>query len=312
MGSFKNGKLMLMHETRIFYFKACDFINDYNLESNNLISIIINVFTTRKYRLLWSLYLLTKYLNKSILFALILSLFFGEMTDNDNIFDLLNQYWPIYTVVGIEISLNILNDMVKIWIINRLSIYIEIILYIMYSYSYIYCNVWNNVTIILISIRFSVFIVEELIDYSIDLELHYDLQSIPPKVHRLKFLDCFRKCFAAYKSNYDDNTVGQIYIPNWDYKGSICVWTFRDTFKYNPKKMWKINGNHRFIFIIVFFITYGSIGLVLFIIVCLCSIIFSFIRVICGILMKLLCRYPYSCCQCQDSIMSECCFNPVY
>ena len=40
MASFGNNKLMLMHETRIFYFKG-DGIDDYNRQSNELITTII-------------------------------------------------------------------------------------------------------------------------------------------------------------------------------------------------------------------------------------------------------------------------------
>ena len=82
MATFGHGKLMLVHETRLFYFKG-EGIDDFNRESNEVINAIIGniyiyicnifclvyylyrypilgVFTTRKYRLSWSLYLLSK------------------------------------------------------------------------------------------------------------------------------------------------------------------------------------------------------------------------------------------------------------
>ena len=267
------------------------------------------IFTTRKYRLLWSLYLLSKFLDVSMFWLLIVTLFFDGNGDIINVYDLFVKYWIIYLVVGFELSLSILEYNIKIWILSRLSIYIHTFIYILYILSFSVYNIWNRLTILLFGLRLIAFIIEEIIDFCIDLELHYDLQFERAKIHRLKFLDIFRNCFGPNKSNYNDEdpTRGQIYLDKWDFQGSLCAWTWKNAFMYELKNRTIIKPHHRYIFIIMFIITYGSIGLILFIIISISTTILGISRYI---FIKICGNNGIK--PCKDTILSECINHTVY
>ncbi len=93
-------------------------------------------------------------------------------------------------VVAIEIFYTVLESMVKIWILNRVSIYIGFIMYCLYLVAL--CDVMYGdilVTTLFIA-RFVAFVFGTILDFCIDLELHRDLQE--KAINKLEIPMCLK------------------------------------------------------------------------------------------------------------------------
>lgn len=165
-------------ETRIFYFSRSSLADDaeYARAVEHMTKLILGMFTTRKYRVLTSLYLLWRILDYAMLVALVATLFFNDDKATDFASVMSDNQW-IFAVVALEVFYDVLEFIVKIWIVNRLSIYIAISLYALYGlafyrYELLYLDEDNALVLILFGLRFVAFVFEELIDFCIDLVCH--------------------------------------------------------------------------------------------------------------------------------------------
>ena len=262
------------------------------------------MFTTRKYRFIWSFYLLSYYLDKTILVLLVTSLFI-PIQEGNKYWDILGEYWSIFFVLAIEIFLNVLEYNIKVWLLIRLSIYLHLMLYVGYavSFAYEFTDVEPaqlKFVIILYFIRFFAFILGQLIDFAIDLEVDYDLMDTngEGKIHKLFIIDTFINSFknlcgrcVMNKNNqkFDDPGRGYeatIELANWEYQGSIFVWTCMNVLMYTPNEKYECRYRcpnccknwHRIIFYVMFIIIYGIVALPIMIVVFVCVGLLTFFR----------------------------------
>eukprot|EP01084_Bolivina_argentea_P278247 475268_1 len=307
------GDIMLMHETRIFYFnrkRRNPKENDlsYAEAAQHFTNLILAMLTTRKYRLLTSFYLLWRVLDYGMLVALVAALFFtGDTKKFDSI--IWNNIF-IFLVVGLEIFYDVLEFIVKIWLLNRVSIYIGFALYILYGAAFSYPNfsgntknIWDPLVIWLLSLRFAAFIFEEVIDFCIDLELESDFAE--GTIMNLDVPYCtknrFQENIALMGISEKDCTIEL--AKGWEFKGSIFVWTAKNTFTCqvtHPNRDRNIGGTnvrvnrkyYRCLFHFMFAITYCVIGIPLLVIILISVIVLTLIRM---------------CSKCKtDTILDEC------
>merc|ERR1712228_139283 len=237
-------------------------------------SLILGIFTTRKYRLLTSFYLLWRVLDYAMLTVI------------------------VFSVISVEIFYDVLQFMVKIWILNRVSIFIGFALYGLYIFAFTYHALWNYLVYSLLIVRFIAFLFEEFIDYCIDLELQYDISE--KCLHKLEVPICIKTEFEERIAllHVSKNRIIEC-AQGWEFKGSLCVWTSRNTFKvrFDEKFQKDKNGKctwYRFVFHLMFAVTYCVIGIPLLIIIAL--------SVSCLALIRFCCKRK------SDSILDEC-FN---
>ena len=129
---------------------------------------------------------------------------------------LVNSNWKLVLLVFIEVFYDILHEVVKSWIINRVSFYFVLCLYGGYYLVFDHLDLWTEQLTILFCLRFVSFILETVIDVCIDLELDHDLAD-GSKIHSLPSLFC---CLKEWNSLETKINIRQ----GLEYKGSVCVW----------------------------------------------------------------------------------------
>jgi len=159
-------------------------------------NIILNLLTTPKYRAMSVMYIIFRLLdNISLLSIIVLSIIHNGLTTPT----LANI--SLFSAIGLEIFYDVMLQVNKYWILERLSVYIGIILYVIYTGIVAWKNFRGEYTpedlqlvAIILSIRFCAFLFEEGVDIAIDGELHNDLTELNNKPKQLKNL----------KSNQED------------------------------------------------------------------------------------------------------------
>ena len=268
------------------------------------------MFTTRKYRFLWSLYLLSQLLDTTMLVLLVTSLFFPHESEGRPFDKILGDNWEIFFALALEIFLNVLETQVRIWILNRLSIYLHLTLYGLYAISFFIKDIWSTFVIALFFIRLFAFIVGTLIDFAIDLEVDFDLKGDAngeSQIHKLSFINTFArwlryfakcdiknicksfcdclicKCCCPDEPNNED-TEAKIALQEWEYQGSLFIWSCKNAYTYKPKEANEckckccIKNGHRLIFNIMFFVIYAFAALPIMMIVFCWIIILAILR----------------------------------
>jgi len=149
-----SGYLLLMHETRIFFFEfvgvrdesdeahgasmaidnvMADDVN-YAEAAQHFTNLVLSMLTVRKYRLLTSFYLLWTILNQIMLVMLFGLLFYSG--ESKKFMDVISDNFWIFVVLGIEIMYDVLEYTVKIWILNRVSVWIVGFICILYTVAF--------------------------------------------------------------------------------------------------------------------------------------------------------------------------------
>ena len=207
------------------------------------------MLTTPKYRLLQSLYLGFVILDDTIFVFLIVALFL-DVAPKD-IFEIFEERWLVLLVIAFEIFYDILQLVVQIWLISRVSIWIVVMLYISYAMAFTFLDIndepigsaWDCQLYVLFFSRVGAFFMETLVDFCIDLEVDRDLSTeqrvkreIPadqgsgsveaiesrPMINELPYI------FRCLK--HEENVAHPIILPgDWKYRGSISAWTWNDT-----------------------------------------------------------------------------------
>eukprot|EP00484_Ammonia_sp_Unknown_P012258 CAMPEP_0197079060 /NCGR_PEP_ID=MMETSP1384-20130603/213433_1 /TAXON_ID=29189 /ORGANISM="Ammonia sp." /LENGTH=391 /DNA_ID=CAMNT_0042517931 /DNA_START=356 /DNA_END=1531 /DNA_ORIENTATION=- len=282
-----HGDLMLMHETRIFYFrfdsKKTKTDRLYAEATQELMTLLLGMLTTRKYRLLSSFYLLWHILDMGVLFALVSTLFFDGTPHR--FVDVITDNILIFLVVALEIFYDVLEFLVKIWFINRVSLYIAFALYILYFlvlFPKWYQGELGSVLVFtLFWIRFAAFICGTFIDYCIDLELEWDL--LDTKMHALDVPCCIKTTREEKIGILHIKKDNKIEIPqhkDLKFVGSVCAWTTRNAFKckVTPKEHpWL---GYQCIFHLMFAITYCIFGIPLLIIISIWTLILTGMQIV--------------------------------
>jgi len=185
---------------------------------------LLDLLTVRKYRLLQALYLFFRITDNVMFVVLILSSIFN--------FVLSPQDWnfvTVFAVVGVELFYDILSFTTKIWIINRLGVYIGFILYIFYFIA-LYLLVVKWWVWVLLGLRFIVYLLESGVDYALDVEIHNDLISTEPE--KCEFcLPTDLGLRSDQKHTKDPEDVKNLDLMRKLYRGSMCSWTYVSAFK---------------------------------------------------------------------------------
>ena len=177
---------------------------------------------------------------------------------NDTVYwELLQHNWTVFFVLAIEIFLNVLEYNVRVWLLSRLSIYLHLSLYIGYAISFYGEEIWSPFVTILFFIRLFAFTLGTLIDFAIDLEVDFDLTGTngDEQIHKLLFID---KCIELFKhiatgkigkvcgvfgycltckcccQEYNQQSEAKIELRDWQYQGSLFVWSCKNVFKHMP------------------------------------------------------------------------------
>ena len=170
------------------------------------------------------------------------------------------KYIKIFFVLAVEGFYDIMAYSVKIWIINRVSVYVGCILYILYAIFFYETGLFDDkIVLALYFVRSFAFICEEFVDYFMDLELAVDLQN--EVVTPITYIYC--NCIGCHdfccndngyyvgccndngNNNNNNNTLAKVPIDTekYEYKGSICVWTWYSVFDYT-KTLEGMNNNN--------------------------------------------------------------------
>jgi len=185
------GLLCLLHDNRIFAFKHKqvepeddeDPMGSSSPEQN----LMLNLLTTPKYRAMGALYIIFRLLdNISFLLIIILSLINVFKEEAPLIKTPKPEDKALLSAIGLELFYDVMLFTHRYWFLQRLSIHIGLVLYIIYggivaikqTYSE-YGNMDEFVIVVsVLSVRFVSFILEEFVDIAIDAELHNDLLKL--------------------------------------------------------------------------------------------------------------------------------------
>jgi len=178
-----SGILCLLHDNRIFAFRNGDGTDSAAAEQ----TLILSLLTTAKFRVMGFLYS-GYHLVDNTLFLLII-----VMSIVNNGFRIPEHYdMALFAAIGVEGFYDVMLYTHRYWILQRLSIYIGLVLYVAYFVivGLITCgkpcgwvvdpdhHISITVVWIALGIRFGAFILEELVDITIDIQLHNDLLKL--------------------------------------------------------------------------------------------------------------------------------------
>ncbi len=239
--------LCLLHDNRIFAFKRQ--ASDDASSSSNEQNVLLNLLTTPKYRAMSVMYIIFRLLdNINLLLIIVLSIMNVGFTIPTP------AQAALLSTIGLEVFYDVMLYTHKYWILQRLSIYIGIVLYFVYAVTIAWKNSNGGYTlhelhtvIVVLSIRFFSFIFEECVDIAIDGELHNDLLKLQNHGDQAKRVDSERNAgqtlerntssllsCSKFKSYIDvSNTVKM--PQNIDYKGSFFAWSAKSVF---TKEVW--------------------------------------------------------------------------
>jgi len=177
--------LCLMHDNRIFAFKRDDDNENQALLDSSSSSIteqnvILNLLTTAKYRAMSAMYIIFRLLDNISFISLIVLTILNKALTLPSAANI-----SLLTTIGLEVFYDVMLQTNKYWILERLSFYIGIILYTVYTGIVIWKNSRGDYSQYDLEIvegvlgaRFIAFLLEEFVDIAIDGELHNDLSKL--------------------------------------------------------------------------------------------------------------------------------------
>jgi len=169
--------LCLLHDNRIYAFLIKNPQQPTDGSSSVEQNLLLNLLTTPKYRSLSAMYMAFRLMdNLSFLSIIVLSIINGALTQPTE------ANLALFSAIGLELFYNVILQTTKYWILERLSIYIGIVLYIIYGFVIALKNMNGEYTpedlqlvIGILGARFISFIFEEFVDIALDGALHNDL-----------------------------------------------------------------------------------------------------------------------------------------
>ena len=225
--------IMVAHDTRIFYFLTTrlDLVNvatNLDVVCDDLTGVFLHLLTTAKYRILNAFYLLFQMTDRIALVSLFLNLFMAEVNleqdyPHKELQNTVLQYKWGFLVLAYELFYDVMEYNVKIWILNRISIYVGILLFIAYFAVFVYYHFFKYpIVVILFGVRVVSFIVEQAVDYCMDVEMALDLQS--EWMTEMKGIYVWDSALASELHR-------KLNIPReLKYVGSTCSWTWTNVF----------------------------------------------------------------------------------
>mmetsp|Transcript_9224 Transcript_9224/g.31439 ORF Transcript_9224/g.31439 Transcript_9224/m.31439 type:complete len:326 (+) Transcript_9224:287-1264(+) len=188
--------VLFMHGSRVFAFGDVTGLagndeeaarrNDATLRAfiKDTRDFFLHMLTHPKYRLLTGLYTVVHTVDTAMYYVLVLRV----LIDHDNL-DPCSIY--ILAVALLDLMFQTMesqNSAIHFWVLHRVSIFITFALYVLYFITFqiqsLHCeSEINKLSWILLGIRFGAFLLETLIDYFIDYELHHDILHLTPSDH---------------------------------------------------------------------------------------------------------------------------------
>ena len=286
-GNGQSADLMLMHNTRIFYFEPDPTYQSHSESKDNIISLddaaeeitdnINDMLMTPKYRSLSVFYLSFYLLDHAILVSIILSLFTGENSYLSFVAVFL-KHAELFGVIALEAIYHVLEYNVRVWILNRVSMYFVFVLYALYCAVITINTMWNLSVIVLLSIRFASYLCELWVDSFIDLELHHDLRM--NKIHRMPSAFICKYCGNIGHELKDEHDLIDKLPLGWRYKGSIWSSTTLNAFEIETDDLRtkELSRLHRCLFEIMVMFTIiitSPVTIIVALIMCILSMIRS-------------------------------------
>jgi hypothetical protein len=180
-----------LHDNRIFIFsnKSPHCFKTITTETSSPEqSVILNILTTRGFRVLRSIYFLFRVLDNSIMVVLIiLSLLQGKLVQPKP-----SQY-AIFSVIGLELFYDVMLNVSKYWGLQRLSFVIGLLLYALYYGVLRWMDLDSDLLeekgeyqlcLMVVTFRLCAFLIEEMVDIGIDLCLHNVLVGLDALIHQ--------------------------------------------------------------------------------------------------------------------------------
>ena len=196
------------------------------------------------------------------LFALFGLLFYSG--ESKSFITIISDHIWVFAVLGLEIFYDVLEFMVKIWMLNRVSVYIVAIICALYAVTFWWYGLWSDVMVIIFfSLRLTAIVLEIVIDFCIDKELEYDIWE--RTIHSINIPYCFktekeeRMAFPYCGGSHNEIQLAD----GWQFRGTKCAWTADNVFKTKLGYQYE-NGMsllYRCPFNICFVVTYGLVGL---------------------------------------------------
>jgi len=224
-----SGILCLLHDNRIFAFAKPRDDKSY-LEEQTL---ILNLLTTARFRLMGFLYS-GYHLADNTLFILIIVM----SIVNNGLEIPSEQNMMLFAAIGVEAFYDILLYTHQYWILQRLSIYIGLVLYMAYfAIVFIISNskyvneipVSIDLVWIVLGVRFAAFVMEEMVDIAIDIQLHNDLIMLSQEKNQFSTAEQFERLHIEYIGNPGiwEQNVGWKKIPDLIEHPQQCCGVFR-------------------------------------------------------------------------------------
>lgn len=169
--------LFVMHDNRIFVFESP--IENTAIDRNSSTStpeqtLILNILTTARFRALCYIYVTFRLFDVTALAAIVVLLILTGEFQMPSSSDL-----ALISTIGLEAFYDIILNTNKYWPLQRLSVYIGLLLYVMYYVIVMYKFSSNDLSsdqytfvIGLITLRLMAFVLEEVVDIVIDCYLH--------------------------------------------------------------------------------------------------------------------------------------------
>lgn len=168
--------LCLLHDNRIYGFRHR---NDSSVEEQQ--DLILSLLTTAKFRIMGFLYSGYHLLDNTLFLLIII------LSALNNGFTLPTHHeMALFGAIGLEGFYDVMLYTHRYWVLQRLSIYIGAVLYFAYflivglmsAYGITSETQHEMIVWCVLGTRFGAFILEELVDIAIDLELHNDLVKL--------------------------------------------------------------------------------------------------------------------------------------
>jgi hypothetical protein len=302
--------LCLFHDNRIFAFEKKQASDDASSSSSEQ-NVLLDLLTTPKYRAMSAMYIIFRLLdNISLLLIFVLSIMNNGFTIPTS------AEWALFSAIGLEVFYDVMLYTHKYWTLQRLSIHIGIVLYCVYAVIVAWKHSNGDYTpnelhtvIVVLSIRFFTFIIEECVDIAIDGELHNDLLKLqnrkdqetkdqetrehqetredPERNVEQNEIDTSSLLSRSKFKSYMDVSNAVKMPQDVDYKGSFFAWGSKSVF---TREVWTKDQFPRWLVYILCFLPFivAFIILVLFIILCLVA---SLIPVILAYVLAAICHW---------------------
>ena len=178
----------LLHDNRIFAFEKLKIVDAGVGCSSSEQNLLLNLLTTPRYRVMSALYVLFHLIDDINLIAIIvLTLIKGKLEAPTP------QQYALFSVFCLDLFQTVILNINRYWFLQRLSIYFGLTLYGCYAVI-IYLKreskddaLQDNTSFLLVvaivGIRFFAYILEEMVDLTIDAMMHNDLLAINRQKH---------------------------------------------------------------------------------------------------------------------------------